>query len=323
MTVRSVDLESVDRNDETFRISEDWKIAAMIPSLGKIGQVNPVILIEKEEGPSAIVCGFRRVHALAQLGERRILARFLAPEESRPEQAFSIAIWDNLSHRKLEALEKARVLDTLDRACGIDREVIVRTWLPALGLSPHKNVLGTYLTLHRLGPELRRKLGEGRVTVATAVRLAGASEDFRTVFVSLLESVRWSASLQRETLDLVEDLAHMTGTAPAGILEDPEIWSAAGDVRLSDFQRGVRIHEILYRRRNPRLTAARDRFAAGKAKLGLPGTIRISPDPFFETPRLRVEFEVDSAEDFRQAVRSLSEAARSTALETLLKDRFD
>ena len=66
-----------------------------------------------------------------------------------------------------------------------------------------------------------------------------------------------------------------------------------------------------------RLSAARDAFLTEKEKLQLPGTVRLSPDAFFETPRIRVEFEVSSPQAFRDAVAALSRSSRESALDRL------
>jgi len=44
----------------------------------------------------------------------------------------------------------------------------------------------------------------------------------------------------------------------------PEVLEIAADPRLSLFQRGERVYEVLYKLRNPRLSQALDRFAAQK-----------------------------------------------------------
>ena len=56
----------------------------------------------------AIVCGFRRIHALRQLDRTEVLARILSTEDCDRTGAFLLALWDNLSHRQLSPLEKAR-----------------------------------------------------------------------------------------------------------------------------------------------------------------------------------------------------------------------
>jgi hypothetical protein len=64
---------------------------------------------------------------------------------------------------------------------------------------------------------------------------------------------------------------------------------------------------------------ARDAFLAEKSKLDLPGSVRLSPDPFFERPRLRVEFDVNSAQAFRETVAALDRACSAASLERLFQ----
>jgi hypothetical protein len=166
---------------------------------------------------------------------------------------------------------------------------------------------------------LRRQLDAGHLTVKSAERLARREDQEQAGVAAILAGVRLSASLQREVLDLAEDLASMSGGSPAAVLGDSEIAACARDSGLSPFQRGEKIHALLYRKRNPRLSGARDRFHAEKAGLNLPGAIRVSPDPYFERPRLRVEFDVDSAQAFRDAVAALDRACEAGSLDRLFQ----
>jgi hypothetical protein len=47
--------------------------------------------------------------------------------------------------------------------------------------------------------------------------------------------------------------------------------------------------------------------------------VRLSADPFFESPRLRVEFDVVSAQAFRETVEALGGACRTTVLDRLFR----
>jgi hypothetical protein len=227
---------------------------------------------------------------------------------------FLKALWDNLAHRQPNALENARVLFGLKHACGISTDGLVRQFLPALGLPAHGNVLQAYLSLHELHPGLRSLLNAGHITLATAERLGRLDPAAQAAMAGALAKVRLSASLQREVLDILEDLAAITHSGIAVIMS---AFDMAGDLCLSPFQKGEKLHALLYARRYPRLTGAREKFRAAKAELNLPGSVRVSPDPFFETPRLRVEFEAGSAHAFRSAVESLQAACRSSALESV------
>jgi ParB-like chromosome segregation protein Spo0J len=320
MILREVPLTVIDFEDETYRISEVLDLVRMRSSLQAVGLINPVVLLECA-APSAhkIVCGFRRLHGLRQLGRAEAAGRLLQPADFSPLEVFLKALWDNLSHRQLSPLEAARVLFKLKHQWGVEDEALVTHFLPLLGLSPHRNVLHSYLSLHRLHPDLRSLLNAGDLALSSAGRLAEATPEVQAGVAPVLAAVRLSANLQRKVLELAEDLAAISGGTLVEVLNEAEILEIAGDTCLSAFQKGEKIHACLYRRRNPRVSKARETFLAEKKKLSLPGTVRLSPDPFFESPRLRVEFDVASAEAFRETVEVLGRTCRAASLERLFQ----
>jgi len=318
MKLEKISLADIDFADESFRISEDLNPDRMAASLRAVGQLNPALLAEAGENPEfRIVCGFRRLHALRSIGGIEADARVLPCKSGNDLEFLLKAVWDNLSHRVLEPLETARALVALKSLGGVEEEVLVRDFLPMFGLSPHRNVLRSFCSLHRLEPGLRRLMREGHLTLAGAERLARAPREVQEGVLPVWSRIRLSASLQREVLELGEDLAALSGTTLAGILNDPAIQAIAGEAWLSPFQRGEQVHRYLYRRRNPRIARAREAFLADKAALQLPGSVRVSPDRFFETPRLRVEFDAASPQAFREAAGALERAGRAAALDRL------
>ena len=76
MVIKEVSLRHIDLLDETFRISEDLDPPAMRSSIEAVGQLSPVVLLQRENG-FGIVCGFRRVRALRILGCDHAVARIL------------------------------------------------------------------------------------------------------------------------------------------------------------------------------------------------------------------------------------------------------
>jgi ParB-like chromosome segregation protein Spo0J len=317
MTFNRVTLESVDFEDQRFRISEQLASARLLESVRQIGQLSPVCLLARNEAGLAVICGFRRLWALRSLGHPDVLARIWYEREHTDLELFRMALWENLSHRELSPLEKARVLASLKNHCGVQHDQLVEIYLPVLDLAPHKNTLRAYLALHDLHPQLREMLNDGRITLASAERLARAPLSLQSKMSLVLERVRWSASLQRETLDLLEELAAIAESDPDEILSGKEITETVHDTSLSPFQKGERIHKFLYRKRNPRLSKTEEQFRAREQELSLPANIRVSPTPFFESPEIRVEFSVRSPRDFRDTSKALERAAQAPALEDL------
>lgn len=318
MILKQIFIQDIDAACEEFRISEILEFQPIVDSIREIGQLCPVTLLER--GPSfVIVCGFRRIHALRQLGKSGVWARILSSEESHTLHPFELALRDNLSHRQLDPLEKARVIQRLQILCGISRDQLIKDYLPLLGLPSHQTVLDGYHSLHEIHPGLRRSLVDGALTLSSIETLARLSIGEQNSIAILMTKIRLSASLQKKIWGLLEDLSGISDAQFDAPLNSQEIQTLLGDALLSPFQKGEKLCEILYRMRNPRLSLAKERFLAQKNLLGLPGCIRISPHPFFETRDIRVEFDVSSAARFRELANILQEASQSSALEGLFE----
>ena len=316
MVFKEIELGNIDFSNEIFRMTENLDSQPLLESLREVGQLNPVILTEGM--PGIVVCGLRRLHALKQLGRSRALARII-PEDS-PARLFHLALSDNLSHRQLDPLEKARTLFKLTNIFQISEDVLVRIYLPLLGLSPHENVLHSYIRLNEIHPGLRKCLSENRLTLSSLEMLAHMPDQAQARIADLMEKIRLSASLQKKLLEILKDLAMMGGSLPPGkSLDSPEALAVMDDTRLSPFQKGENLYALLYRNRNQRLSKAEEQFRDKKKLLGLPGSIKVSADPFFENPGIHVEFEALNAQRFRELATSLQKAAQTEAIEELFK----
>jgi hypothetical protein len=318
MTYREISLEAIDWEDETFRISEELDSNAVLDSLKEIGPLNPLVLMDKEPH-KIIVCGFRRGRALKRLGYSRILARVLSEENHTRTQLFELALWDNLSHRQLNPLEKARAIYKLQEVCGVSGEILTKIYLPILGLAPHESVLHAHLALHGVRPGLRQCLADSRLTLSSVETLSKTPDATQDAFASLMARIRLSASSQRKFLGLLEDLTAIAESPLNAPLDNPEVSIILDDERLSLFQKGDGLFEVLYRLRNPRLSQAWERFYAKKKQFGLPGSIRLTPHPFFETADLHVEFDASDSKRFRELADALQKASQSPELEELFQ----
>jgi len=318
MICQEISIEEIDLKNEIFRISEELISSPLQLSMHAIGQLNPVLLTGGDK-PYVVVCGFRRLHALQRLRASHVTARFIEKEYADLSDVFELALWDNLSHRKLDALEKARVLYKLWNDFGVSEHVIVKDYLPRMELAPHAQVLRTYSMLHAVCPGLRSHFKEGRLTLSTLKYLGSIPASSQEPIADALEGIRLSAGLQKKFFSLLQDLAARDGTGPEVPFETPEVQSILTDAGLSPFQRGEKVYASLYRLRYPRVTRAGDRFLERKKSLGLPGSIRVIPAPYFETPDLRVEFSAPDAERFREMAARLFEASQTSELDSLFK----
>jgi hypothetical protein len=316
MILEEIELGHIDFENDTYRISEDLECAPVRDSLREIGQLNPVLLLERHPRKQ-IVCGFRRLQALKQLNRRGALARILDDRTIDSRKAFDVALWENLSHRQFSPLEKARVLFKLRNLFKTSEHEIVQRYLPCLGLKPHQSVLHTYLRLNGLHAGPRKCFAEGKLTLSSMESLAEMPHAVQERLALCMERMQLSASMQKKVLVLLADLGAMRDVQLGAPLNDEEVQDVLHDSRLSPFQKGEKVHAYLYRKRYPRVSQAFQSFMERKKSIDLPGSIRIIPGPFFETPDLRVEFDASTAERFRELAAELNKAAQNPELDRL------
>jgi hypothetical protein len=318
MVFQKISLEEIDSTNEMFRISEEIRSDPLEMSIHRIGQLNPLLLLGGDR-PYRVVCGFRRLHAMRRLGASKVSVQIIDGKNRNLSDVFRLALWDNISHRQLDALEKARVLYKLGNDFGVPDEVTVRDWMPLMGLAPHERVLRSHIMLNASDQALREHFKAGRLTLSSMESIAAMPVHSRKSAVSLFEAIRLSAGLQKKFFALLNDLAAASGTGPEVLLKDPEAVSVLSDAALSPFQRGEKIFSLLYRLLYPGVTRAEERFLELRKSLKLRGSIRITPVPYFETPDLQVEFSAPDAELFREIALELFEASRTPELDNLFK----
>ena len=318
MILQEIAIREIDVECEDFRISEELAPARLVDSLRVIGLLNPAILLQRDSRP-VIICGFRRIHILRQLGNPVVVARILTEADCLDMHPLELALRDNLAQRELEPLEQSRAVVKLQRFCDIPQDRLLREYFPLLGLPRQESVLSGCAALDVAQPSLRRLLAEGALTFSSTLRLARLSPAEQDRFAAMMDPIRLSASSQKKMLELLDDIAGMNGTTFTEPLYLPEVRELMQDEKLTPFQKGEKLYGVLYRLRYPRLTKALERFDAQRLRLKLPGEIRLSPHPYFETADIRMEFSVAALGRFREFADELQKAAHSPEAEELFR----
>ena len=310
---KKISLASIDLEDVRFLISEDLDPPQLEESLRQVGQLNPLLLQDTLEGGYRVVAGFRRLRAMRRLAYQAAWARIL-DRDMDALAVFRAALWDNLAHRRLTPFECARVVDTLKNGLQLPASELIAAYLPSLGLGAHKDVLRKFLALHRLDPTLRKNYRKGLITWPTVERLSVLPQSRQQKLALFLDRVYWSASVQRECLMLIEELAVIFEVAPEEVVRRPEVSAILEKPELSARQKGEQVRDVLFRLRNPRLSNAKSRFLRQRKQLSLPGKVKVTPDPFFESNRLHVQFDASCAEEFREIADALRKASGESNL---------
>ena len=228
-----------------------------------------------------------------------------------------MALWENLSHRELSPLEKARVLTSLKNHCGVQHDQLVEIYLPVLDLAPHKNTLRAYLALHDLDPQLREMLNDGRITLASAERLSRAPLSFQS------QNERGAGASTVERQPAAGDTGPPRGACshrrsdPGEILRERGIRNRARYESFAISKKGSGFTDSFI---GSEIRDSRgQRNNSGRANRNcvcrrISGCRRRR---FLSRAELRVEFSVRSPRDFRDTAQALERAAQAPALEAL------
>jgi ParB family chromosome partitioning protein len=98
-------------------------------SLEEIGLIQPVLL-KKKQDRYQIICGFRRILIIEEIGGADILSMVLDEKEKDDLQLFFMSLHENLTTRGLNTVEKAVALDKLVHQFHVDRVVSLRNTFP-------------------------------------------------------------------------------------------------------------------------------------------------------------------------------------------------
>src|SRR3972149_3221183 len=133
MDIRKIPVQQIDLSDDTFSINYLPSLQRLRSSIEEIGLIQPVLLKKRSEGHQ-IICGFRRISVMKELGKSEIESRVFEEKEMDEFQLFSLSLHENLTTRGFNAVEKAIALDKLIHRFQIDPAAVIKPFLPLFSL---------------------------------------------------------------------------------------------------------------------------------------------------------------------------------------------
>ena len=156
-TTKRIYLKTIDFKDKTFLLSYGYELKPLKRSIQQIGLLNPPAVRKKADASYQIICGFKRMRTLKELGFPSITCNTV-PVKTSERECLLLSLYDNISHRKLNTIEKSMVIHKLQNHYPEER--IVHDFLPLLKLQPHISQLKFLEPLHRLERDIKDGQGQ-------------------------------------------------------------------------------------------------------------------------------------------------------------------
>ena len=304
-TFQKIPISHIDLTDEAFSVNFTPDLRRLRSSIEEIGLIQPVLLRKKQDGYQ-IICGFRRIIIIEEIGGSDILSMVLDEEEKDDLQLFFMSLHENLTTRGFNTVEKAVALDKLVHHFHVDPVVVIKKYLPLFDLEADEKILNTYLSLIPMEEEIKRYVLKEEVSRTNIRRISSFSSKDRMALLSLISPLKLGENRLREILTFLEEIAKRDRLAIREIVKRPEIQAILSHQELTPSQRADRMKKALLGLRYPRMHSMEEKFEKKRKELNLPSNVSLYHQPFFEGKGLRVEFQFETVDEYRSMLSALS-----------------
>jgi ParB-like chromosome segregation protein Spo0J len=277
------------------------------------------VLLRKKSAGYQIVCGFRRLSVMKELGKSEIESRVFEEKEMDEFQLFSLSLHENLTTRGFNAVEKAIALDKLIHRFQIHPTVVVKTFLPAFSLEPNEKILDTFLSLARMEDEIKAYVLKEEVSRSNIRRLSTLTPENRMALLSLISPLKLGENRLRELLTLLEETSRRSHATVKEIAGQPELRAVLSQKELTPSQKTERVKKVLTGLRYPKLNQLEKEFEKKRKDLNLPSNLLLHHPPFFEGKGLKMEFEFESIEEYQTILSALSALSGKEAFKQMIE----
>ena len=316
----SIQLNKIDWNDTSCLITYGPLPHKLLLSIQTVGLIEPPLVQSKKSGLFRIVCGGRRLAVCKKMGLDSLICRVL-PSSMEHQECLRLAIYHNVAQRTLNPVEKSLVLAKM--ADYLEVEQLIDEFMPLLDLEPSMKLFRRYLGLHELEEVILDSLATGRLNERIAFALASQEQGDRLAYILLFAELPFSVSVQEEIVETVEEVARKENLTPEQVLSSKEVRALRQTAKRPARQRAKEIRNHLQARRNPRLTARRERFAREARDLGLPSGVRLVPPPYFEGPKWILECSFERAEELAGRLRYVAQLADQPEFQIIMESKRD
>jgi ParB family chromosome partitioning protein len=303
--IQNIPLQQIDLSDDTFSVNYLPDLQRLRSSIKEIGLIQPVLL-RKKSGRYQIVCGFRRISIMKELGKCEIGSQVFEEKEMDEFQLFSLSLYENLATRGFNLVEKAMALDKLIHRFQTDTDAVIKTFLPSFSLEPNEKILKTYLALAQMEDEIKTYVLKEEVSRSNIRRLSALTPDDRMAVLSLISRLKLGENRLREVLTFLEEIARRNRCKEKDIVQRSEIQDILFQKELTPTQKTERVKKVLLNLRYPNMHQMEKEFEKKRKGLDLPSNISLHHSPFFEGRELRVEFQFETMEEYQSILSALS-----------------
>lgn len=313
MNLKQISSDDVDIKEERFRFSYHFALDRFLLSIKKVGLVNPLVVTIRNHG-FVLVTGWKRFYACKELSLSPLPVFVL--EQDDDLRVFLFSLYENLTHRDFNLLEKAEILQKMNRFIHDERQ-IVKEYLPLIGIPATLSYLDLYIKISRLEPRWKQVIYDKKMSLPCVELLTKFDAAERDLLLPLILPV--GQNKQRQILEDLIQLSKKEEKSPKDILNSQRIRSTLQSENLSPLQRAEQVHRLLNKESHPFLSALKESFDASLKRACLSKEVKVESSSFFEDGEFSVSFNLSDEQDFHERLVKLQKLVSDKDLLSLFK----
>jgi len=322
--ISHIPLEKINLADTRYRISrEDEDITALAQSIKENGLISlPLVRPSGESGKSdesgesyIVVTGFKRIKALVH---NNYIGKVVCQTNTFASEADNavFAVSDNAFQRQLtpaELIQSARLLGRFMEASSIAKK--------SLAIFNTRFNEGYIKDLQKIGtlPQVLELLDDNRLSIKSAKKISGFSQDLANCFVSLFSAIKASSSKQMEIITNFSEIAARENINPVDLYQEKGIQDILFHENKDFGLKGNLLRGYLTQRRFPSLEKKRRDIRQKINSLKLGSDIKFAVPDNFESMTYSLSFDFKTLTEFKTRVTSLEKVSTHPVLEEILK----
>lgn len=308
MLLQYIPISNINVADDSFRITFAPRLDELKRSIKSVGIVQPINLRHTPEGTYQIVTGYKRVLVMQELSRQSIPALIHEPNDLSPTQAFLWNLHDNAITRSLNVIEKSAALTKLMQFYSMQEDELVRQFLPLLSEDPSYKILHQLMSLSQLTEPLKNHIVMTDLALSSASRISEFTPSTQQALLGVLSHIRPSTNKLNELLSIIREISARDGMSVEDILNRYQLLHVVADPNTAPADKVRALRQALRGVRLPQLTERQNHLAGLIANLDLPDAAKLTTDPYFESQKMKLEYQFSQPEELGTLIKKLEDA---------------
>ena len=298
-----IEIDQISNEPGRFSMSYGFDNSELIKSISQVGIINNPYVYRNAEGIIEIVTGFRRILALKELGIKVIDCFDLTYSGMSPLDMLKFAIYDNLSTRNFNLVEKSIILNNLISLVNNIDSIIEFISLLNVNIRDYELIL----KIEGMDKSIKEPVSDGSLNIKALEHLFQLSTDNQLICVSWIDNLKLNYNQQIQFIDYIADISRIEKIPIKNILNEQYYLNLlAADNKRNIPQKAKELLDNLRERRNPDYHKYQQIFEKKIRKLQLPKNIKIKHPRYFESEGYQVEIEFKNGSDLKKSLETLS-----------------